>query len=191
MGIPWAALAWAVAAGFAGSRALVRPHRGRLTAGGAPVRCSGGAGCTPGLAIATGPDQAVLSPVNGRVTRVGSTVDVVADSEAVTLRYSGLRPSVQAGQRVRNGETIGVASEFTFAVSRMLRDSAGKLTEESLVPSAWLAARGMAIAARKTPSTQWCGQGRRLVVPAEVGRCGMKLPEPARFALLPVSVSME
>lgn len=157
------------------------------------MRCAGDAGCERALTVATGADQAVLSPVGGRVVEVApGAVSVVADHEPVTLRYTGLsRPTVQAGQRVRNGETIGVSAEFGFAVSRIVRGSDGKLSSQPLVPSAWLAARGMAIASRKTPTTLWCGQGRRLVVPATVGRCSMKLPEPARFALLPVSVSME
>lgn len=183
-----------------GAAALVRgfwnPHRAIIKDGFA-TQCEGGKSCsnytTLEAAEGSGP---VYSAARGMVVKAtADSVFIVPNREAVVLEYQNVdQVMVRPGQTVWNGQQIGTASTLRFAVFRIDRASNGRVTYVPLSPSAWLAARGARLSAKKSgvsaEGENWCEGGRRLRMPEKVGQCGLRLPEPTAVALLPITATM-
>jgi hypothetical protein len=75
-----------------------------------------------------------------------------------------------------------------FGVSR---SATGEPTIAAIEPASWLAARGLRVSVQKQPTNKWCETGRKITTPHQVSKCGLRLPVPASFMLLPVSVTSE
>lgn len=190
---------WSGVAAASAYRAFVRPMRA-VYAAGEITDCPGaGAQCEPVLRLrSTAGPAPVYSVVSGVVSRVvpGSVVELVSRYEPVVVSYLGpmvlnaAGVQVAAGQPVRLGQVLGQAGSVGLAVSQLTRLADGSLALKPLEPASWLAARGLRPATRTTPGMQWCQGGRTLVVPQDVARCGMRLPEPSSFSLLPVNVRL-
>lgn len=188
---------WSGVAAASAYRAFVRPVRALYDAGEVTACPASGADCEPVLRVRSTTGSApVYSVVSGVVSRVvsGSLVELVSQCEPVVVRYLGpmvlnaAGVQVAPGQPVRLGQVLGQAGSIGFAVSQLTRLADGSLALKPLEPTSWLAARGLRPATRVTPGMQWCQGGRSLVVPQDVARCGLRLPEPSTFSLLPVSV---
>ena len=104
--------------------------------------------------------------------------------------FEGLDWLLTPGQRVSAGKVLGQAASIDFSVAQLTRLADGSLSLTPLDPSSWLALRGLRAATDLAPSTAWCAGGRKLAVPQDVARCGLRLPEPSGFSLLPVSVQV-
>lgn len=192
MGLPLSAAVWSVLGGFAAYRALVRPTRAVFDQG-EVTACPGGAGCARGLAIRSSRGiAAVYALVSGTVTRVaGDRIELASSVEPVLVSYQGISTaSVAVGQAVKAGQPIGQAAELTLSVAQIQRYADGRLGTVGIEPASWLASRGLRPAARTTPGALWCQAGRSLVVPQDVARCGLRLPDPPGFSLLPVTVRL-
>lgn len=192
MALPIAALLWAGAGLAAVVRVFHNPHRA-LVAQGHVVSCSG-VSCEPGMQVqAVGGSMPVLAGASGRVISVSpGLVQIAAAHEPVILVYEsvqGFVSQVMLGQAVSIGQQIALGETFRFSVFRVQRDPAGALALVALEPASWLAARGLAVSAKKISTALWCEQGRKIQVPHEVAQCGFQLPVPSSFMLLPVSVS--
>jgi hypothetical protein len=192
MGSPVAVAVWSVIGGFAAYRALVRPVRAVFDQG-QVTDCPGGAGCTPTLGIrSTSGVAPVYALVSGTATRVApDRVELTSRHEPVIVSYLGaLAPTLAPGQVVRAGDLIGQTDHVSLAVSQIQRLAGGALASVAIEPASWLATRGLRAATKLTPGTLWCQGGRTLAVPQDVARCGMRLPEPSGFSLLPVNVHL-
>jgi hypothetical protein len=161
--------------------------------------CPAAHDCDPVLAIRSSVGAAcVYALVSGVVSRVvpGKLVELVSDREPVVVSYVGpmalsaAGALVSPGQRVRVGQVLGQAASIGIAVSLLTRLADGSLALKPIEPTSWLAARGLKPATKLTQGSQWCHGGRTLVVPQDVVRCGMSLPEPSGFSLLPVNVRL-
>ena len=189
------ALVWTGVAAFAAYRAIVRPVRAVFDAG-EVSSCAGGSSCSPTLRIrsVTGAPSPVYSLVSGIVTRMtDDRIEIASAVEPVIVAYVGpmlATAGVTPGQRVHTGEVLGQAAAIEIAVAQLTRLVDGSLALAPLDPSSWLALRGLRAATELSPSTAWCAGGRRLSVPQDVARCGLRLPEPSGFSLLPVSVQI-
>lgn len=189
--IGFGTILWGAAATYSAVRAAWRPHRA-VTEKGAVAACEGRnryGVCDPSIRIAAARGSDVLGTAPGRVVAMGPTfVHVAAANEPVILMYDGIEPLVKQGAKVSSGQTIGRSrGEVAFGVWRV--GAEGRLTP--LPPSAWLASRGFNVIAGGAPGTKWCEGGRDISVPETAGRtCRFKQPEPGRFALLPVRVSI-
>lgn len=186
--------------GTVGVAALVRgfwnPNRAVIKDG-FVTQCEGGKSCsnytTLEAAEGSGP---VYSAARGMVVKATSdSVFIVPNREAVVLEYKNVdQVMVRSGQTVWNGQQIGTAATLQFAVFRIDRDSKGRVTYVALSPSAWLAARGARLSAKKSgvsaEGENWCEGGRHLRMPEKVGQCGLRLPEPTAVALLPITATM-
>lgn len=199
MSFPLGALVWATVGGYAAFRTFVRPYRA-IFAEGRIAACPGSTGCTPAITVeaALGREDA-YAVASGRIIRADAgVIEMVLDQEPVVLRYAGakLAPMVAAGAQVPAGACIARVPLVDFAVSRIERTTAGARLVP-IEPSTWLAARGLKAAhttvSRLTPmdGPSWCLGGRSLVVPSQIGRCGIRLAEPPGFALLSVNARME
>jgi hypothetical protein len=192
MGFPVGLAVWSAVGGLAAYRALVRPVRavfdqGEITA------CPGGPSCATGLAIrSTRGVSPVYALVSGTVTRVlPDRVDLVSAHEPVLLSYQGaLSPTLTPGQPVRAGDVIGQAASVSLTVAQIQRLAGGALALTLLEPASWLATRGLRAATKQIPGALWCQGGRTLTIPQDVARCGMRLPDPSGFSLLPVSARL-
>lgn len=194
MAFPKALAAWAALGGVTAFRALVRPARALVDEGDV-VTCPGAAGCSAALTMqsARGVGR-VYALVAGRVTRTGSgAVEIASSREAVLVGLTGpdLTPLVGAGQVVKAGQVVATARTVSLTVTGLGRTAGGGVSAVALEPATWLASRGLRAATRSNPSALWCAQGRKLVIPQAVGQCGIRLPDPAGFALLPVSARLE
>jgi hypothetical protein len=192
MGSTLGVLVWSAIGGFAAYRALVRPVRAVFDHG-EVTECPGGTGCARTLGIRSTRGVApVYALVSGTATRVApDRVEVTSRDEPVIVSYFGsLAPTVVPGQAVRAGEIVGHAESVGLAISQVQRLAGGALATTGIEPASWLAARGLRAAARVTPGTLWCQGGRRLTIPQDVARCGMRLAEPSAFSLLPVSAQL-
>mgnify|MGYP000105675323 CR=1 FL=1 len=192
MGSTLGVLVWSAIGGFAAYRALVRPVRAVFDQG-EVTDCPGGTGCARTLGIRSTVGLApVYALVSGTATRVGpDRVEVTSRREPVIVTYFGtLAPALAPGQVVRAGEVIGHADSVSLAVSQIQRLAGGALATAAIDPASWLATRGLRAATRLTPGTLWCQGGRILAVPQDVARCGMRLPDPSGFSLLPVNVRL-
>lgn len=184
-------------------RTFYRPHRA-LIAEGFVSRCAGpktdpsnptyGYICDVTMTVVQGgPDGGglddVFSVVKGDVISVGPYwVHIQAINEPVVLYYGNILPSVEMGERVGRGQTIGQGEEIHFGVWELYPQ--GRIV--ALEPASWLASRGLRVASTLTEGGKWCSDGRKIAVPRDVhSRCPMELPKEAGFALLPVSVKEE
>jgi hypothetical protein len=189
------AIVWTSVAALAAYRALVRPVRAVFDMG-EVSSCAGGSGCNPSLRIrsTTGAPSPVYSVVSGVVSRMTETrIEVTSNVEPVIVAYTGsMIPTagLTAGQRVSAGKVLAQAASVDVAVAQITRLADGSLSLTPLDPSAWFAMRGLHAATELSPSAAWCAGGRRLSVPQDVARCGLRLPEPPGFSLLPVSVQL-
>lgn len=194
MAFPTALALWTALGGLTAYRTLVRPSRGVFDEG-SVESCPGGPGCDAAMLIVSARGVSrVYALVRGIVTRVeGHRVELAGSLEPVILDYSGpdFRPLVSAGSRVLPGQVIGEGSGVNFAVSEIQRAATGGVLAFPLEPATFLAARGLKAASRLAPSALWCAQGRKLVVPQAAGQCGLRLPDPSGFSLLPVSARLE
>lgn len=201
--VNYAALGLGAIGLFSAVRALWRPHAA-VVVDGAVTRCPGpDAGkCQPDLVIVPRPSSPrFLAVGRGVVMSTGPNwIHVILRREPVVISYSAMGPPftfkslVAEGETVGAGQVIGEASQLAFAVYRIERQSNGKLKFLPLEPSAWLASRGLRISGVSQAEgslDEWCERGRVIRVPPSVGACGLELPEPGGFALLPVSVSRE
>jgi hypothetical protein len=137
--------------------------------------------------------QPVYAVVGGVVVAAGPDwVAIVPNHEAVVLTYGNLTGPANAGTKVGAGQLIGRSARLSFGVSKIERDASGGVKLVPYEPAAWLAVRGLAVSVKRRSSGQplWCDGGRTLRVPQQVARCGMALPEPSAWALLPVSVTL-
>ena len=172
-------------------RGLLRPVRA-LVSHGEIRRCSGANSfgvCDPSIGVVTTAGEKVYSTLSGKVLTVGADyIHVMSRNEPVIVMYQGLTPSVAAGQYIGVGQRVGTSSgNLNFSVTQM-----GPGGVQLIPPSAWLAARGCKIVeSGNSENALWCAQGRHISVPASARQnCGLKKPEGASFALLPVSIEM-
>jgi len=194
-------LPWVLAA--AGGAALVkgffRPYRA-VAKKGTVLRCSGpnqfGA-CDPSDVLEVEKGANVYATGAGEVVATGDGfVHILVSNEPVILMYDGIAPGVVEGQFVGRGQGIGTSLGTVYFSVSELRPGAKKAklpyTMVNIVPSGWLAARGMKEVVKNTGNAnKWCEQGRHIAVPASaVKSCMLQKPLPAGFALLPVSVEI-
>ncbi len=192
MGFPVALVAWTAAGLLAGHRAFVRPARA-VVAVGSIARCPGGPGCASGLTVDSAAGVAeVYALVRGTIVRAAAgRIELASAVEPVIVVYEGaFLPTVHVGQAVAPGEVLTRAGSITLSVTQYERLGDGSLRAFWLEPTSWLAARGLRPATKLTGGTGWCLGGRTLAVPQDVARCGLRLPAPAAFALLPVNVQL-
>ncbi len=195
---PWAAILWGAVGVAATVRVLYHPFRSVMRDGFAS-KCSG-EGCDPAMTIDAFSGQSeIFAPVGGTVVSVGPTsIYIALGSEATLLEYVAsagqITPQVQAGEHVGAGQQIGLASRVKFAVYEIARTAAGAAAlGRPIEPAAWLANHGCSVSHKKhkVSGAVWCEGGRKLVVPEAVAKCGIRLPPPNGFALLPVSATMD
>lgn len=194
--IPWVLGALGVGALVKG---LFRPHRA-IAKKGTVARCAGpnqfGA-CDPSDAVSVPQGDSVYATGAGKVVAVGDRfVHILVGNEPVILMYDGVVPDVEEDQYVGRGQKIGESTGIVyFSVTELKPGRSGPLPYIAtyVAPAAWLAARGMREVVKNTgPKNKWCEQGRHIEVPMTAARsCKLQKPEPAGFALLPVSVSIE
>lgn len=190
---------WTGVAALSTYRALVRPVRAVFDSGEITGCPAASQACEPVLTIRSSTGIApVYALVSGVVSRVipGKLVELVSDREPVVVSYVGPlvanmgAAQVAPGQRVRAGQVLGQVASIGIAVSMITRLADGSLALKPMEPTSWLAARGLRPATRVVAGTKWCDGGRTLVVPQDVVKCGMTLPEPSGFSLLPVNVRL-
>ena len=181
-------------------RGLFQPHRAVVREG-AVKRCSGpnsfGA-CDPADAIQAAPGTLAYAVTTGKIVAVGqSFVHLLTRDEPVLLMYDGIAPAVAEGQYVSRGQRLGAVDAdglVRFSVSELVRSETSQIgyAIRAVPPSGWLAARGARHAAKDLgDGTKWCEGGRTIAVPgAAVQSCDLKQPEPGKFGLLPIDVSM-
>lgn len=194
--MPWVLGALGVGALVKG---FFRPHRA-VAKKGTVARCSGPnqyGVCDPADALAVPAGDAIYATGAGKVVAVGDRfVHILVGNEPVILMYDGIEPDVIEDQYVGRGQTIGYSTGTVFfSVTELGPGRSGSLpyVASNVAPSAWLAARGMKEVVKNTGAgNRWCEQGRNIAVPVDAGRaCRLQKPDPAGFALLPVSVSVE
>lgn len=197
---PYGALFWGACASVALFRALYHPWRALLRDGFAQ-RCSGDGNCDPSMTLTSfGGQTEVYTPVRAvvGVSAPGSLL-LLPNDEAVVLEYRGASTAfltqVTQGQQLGAGQQVGLASVVSFAVYKLERTAAGAAQIGAAIePASYLATHGAKISAKyhaATPNSAWCSTGRKLVVPQAVAsQCGITLPAPSGYALLPVSVTM-
>lgn len=197
--MPLGAVIWTGIAALAGYRALVRPVRAVFGAGEIMDCPAASGGCEPLLGIRSATGAApVYALVSGVVSRVipGQLVELTSQYEPVIVSYVGPMTlnaaglQVVPGQVIRVGAVLGQAARIGIGVSQITRLADGSLALAPLEPASWLASRGLRAATKLTPGMQWCQGGRSLVVPQDVARCGMRVPDPPGFSLLPVNVRL-
>lgn len=200
MAIPVGALVWTALGVGAAVRALWNPHRAVIHDGFA-VRCAASQGCSPEMVLESfGGAEPIYAVTTGTVVAAeGPVVEIASEVEPVVVRYTadvgqgGFQLQVQARQRVRVGQQIGLARRVAFGVVRAERVGS-QVQWVPLEPASWLATRGLKLAVKGrsggADGAHWCESGRKLVVPADVAKCGLKLPAPTGYLLLPVSVTL-
>jgi len=193
-GFAWAAAVWsAIGAGLA-FRALYHPHRAVVDRG-FVGSCPGDQGCSGALGIQPeGGSTTVYALTSGTVVVAKQGLTLVSDREPVVVSYGSAvgQLLVASGTAVGIGTPLAVMRSVALTITEIVRDASGSVSFRPLEPSAWLAARGLRVAAHGNASgTAWCTQGRKIVLPAAVAKCGLRLPAPSAALLLPVSVTME
>lgn len=197
---PYGALFWGAIGVACAFRALYHPYRA-LVKDGFASRCAGDAGCDPSMTITSFQGQTeVYCPVRGivAISKPG-TILIIPDDQAVVLEYRGdssaFLAQMHSGDAVSAGQQIALSSQFTFAVWQLSRTASGQAAMgKPIEPASWLATYGAKISAKyhaPSANTTWCSTGRKLVVPQTVAsQCGVTLPAPSGYALLPLSVTM-
>jgi len=195
---PWGAMFWGTIAAAATVRVLYRPFRAVMRDGFAS-RCAA-EGCSPNMVVDSFSGQSeIYAPVGGTVvSTTGSSIYIAIGSEPTLLEYSAdpgqINVQVIPGEVVGAGQQIGLASRVRFGVYDLERTAGGGAKiGRPYEPASWLANHGCTVSHKKHKTTGevWCEGGRKLVVPATVAKCGLRLPPPNGFALLPVSATME
>lgn len=196
--LPWGAMFWGVVAAGAAVRALYHPYRAVIRDGFA-TKCSSES-CDPTMTIDSFSGQSeIYAPVGGVVVATTpSSVFIATSGEATLLEYTA-NPSemvvqVRPGESVGAGQQIGLARRLKFGVYDIERTASGTAKlGRPYEPASWLANHGCSISHKKhkTSGEVWCEGGRKLIVPQSVSKCGMRLPPPSGFALLPISATME
>jgi len=195
---PWGAMFWGAVGVAATVRVLYHPFRAVMRDG-FPSKCSA-EGCDPTMTIDSFSGQSEIYALGAGVvvaTTPGS-IYVALNSEPTLLEYTAdpnqMVTQVQAGESVSAGQQIGLASRLKFGVYEIARTAAGTASiGRPFEPASWLANHGLRVSHKKhkTSGDVWCSGGRHLVVPQAVAKCGIRLPPPNGFALLPVSATME
>jgi hypothetical protein len=193
-GFAWAAAIWtAIGAGFA-FRALYHPHRAVVDRG-FVGSCPGGSTCAPSLGVQPeGGSTTVYALTSGTVVVTRQGLTLVSDREPAVVSYGAAIGEllVASGSAVGIGTPLAVMRAVSLTVTEIVRDASGAVSFRPLEPAAWLASRGLSVSAHGNPKgTLWCTQGRSIVLPQTVTRCGLRLPAPSAALLLPVSVTME
>jgi len=197
--LPWGAMFWGGLSIAAAVRVLYHPYRAVMRDGFAS-KCAADTGCEPTMLIDSFSGQSeIYAPVPGRVVAAtDASVYVMCSGEPTLLEYVGspgeMLVQVTVGEKVGAGQQIGLASRVKFGVYEVNRSSGGTARiDRPYEPAAWLATHGCRVSHvhHKIAGQVWCEGGRKLVVPQTVAKCGLRLPPPNGFALLPVSATME
>ena len=195
---PWAAILWGTVGVAATVRVLYHPYRSVIRDGFAS-KCAAES-CDPAMTIDSFSGQSeIFAPVGGVVVAVSQTsIYIAANGEPTLLEYVAapgqMVVQVVQGERVGAGQQIGLAAKLKFAVYEIARTGSGSATlGRPYEPASWLANHGCTVSHKKhkVSGAVWCEGGRKLVVPEAVAKCGIRLPPPNGFALLPVSATME
>ncbi len=194
---PWGAMFWGTVGVAAAVRALYHPFRAVMRDG-FPSQCAS-VGCDPSMTIDSfSGDSEIYALASGTVVSVvGGVIYIALNTEPTLLEYANaghLVAQVAAGDKVGAGQQIGLASRIKFGVYEIARTAQGTATiGRPYEPASWLANHGLRVSHKhhKTSGDVWCAGGRKLVVPQAVANCGIRLPPPNGFALLPVSATME
>jgi len=192
--LPWGALLVGGLGTAAVVRALYRPKR-LVIENAFAQQCAGMTGCDPAVTLQASGGQPVYAMAPGAVAAVSpGSVAIAASDEAVVLDYTGLEQiQVGLGERVMVGQQIGLARQLRFAVYQLERAADGTTRiGKPYEPAAWLAVHGLGLSFGTAPGHQglWCETGRQLSVPRHVAECGIQLPQPGAWSLMPVSVSL-
>jgi hypothetical protein len=195
MAVPWSALIAATLGTVAAVRAFYRPNRS-LTKDGYVRLCAADNACDPAMTVDAAGGN-VMSPMAAQVISAGPGWAVLKpDLDDVLLSYawdpsSGPSAQVMAqGQHVHAGQVLAIGGVFRFSVRQLSRGSSGTTVGAPLEPAAWLAVRGLRISSKSKEPSLWCEGGRALTVPQGVAKCGIELPAPSPYSLLPVTVSL-
>jgi hypothetical protein len=188
---------WSGIAALSAYRAIVRSTRAVFDSAEITDCPAASRNCEPTLGVrsVTGPAP-VYALVSGVVSRVvpGSVIEITSKYEPVVVSYVGPMTlnaagvQVAPGQVVRAGDCIGQAASIGIAVSQITRLVDGTIALAPLEPASWLAARGLRAGTKLVSGVKWCQGGRSLVVPQDVAQCGLRIPDPPGFSLLPVNV---
>lgn len=195
---PYGAIFWGLVGCAAAFRALYHPWRA-IVKDGFPSRCAGES-CDPSMGITSfGGMTEVFSPVRGVVAVAGTgRILIIPNDEAVVLEYRApsvneLVQQVKSGDEVGAGQQIAVGRSFSFAVWTLTRTASGTAAMgKPIEPASWLATHGCAVSATKHQTADtWCAAGRKLTVPQKLAsQCGVVLPPPSGYAILPISATM-
>jgi len=192
---PWGAMFWGTIGIAAAVRALYHPFRAVMR-NGFPSRCASDGSCDPSMTIDSFEGESEIYALGSGTVVAASPagIYIALNSEPTLVEYAAdpgqLVTQVVTGESVGAGQQIGLAKRVKFAVY-MIDQSA--TVGRPFEPASWLANHGLRVSHKthKTSGAVWCAGGRKLVVPQTVATCGMRLPPPNGFALLPVSATME
>lgn len=197
MAIPATTYVLGTIAGLFLLRGIWFPNRAVVKKG-AISSCAGSSasgGCDPSMRIQVEKGTKVFAAGGGKVLSVGPNwIHIQVTNEPVILFYQGLKPSRGEGSHVFAGQKIGEAdSELLFGVWELTPDTGQGVDLVPVEPSSWLAARGMRVAVKdESEESLWCAERRHLLVPKDAhGKCKLRNPRAAGFALLPVSIEQE
>ncbi len=193
MALPLAALAWTGLAAGTLLRTFYHPCRALIRDGYA-TRCAGEPNCDPTMDLKSLVGVApVYAAASGRVIATGPNyLHLASKHEPVILAYENVQQvQVGLGADIGIGAQLGISSVLRFSVFGAVRSGSGAVSLVAIEPAAWLAARGLRVSEKSHPPGLWCEGGRKVRTPAKVPNCGLKLPVPSGFMLLPVSVTSE
>ena len=193
MSFPYGPVFWTALAAGTVFRFFYHPYRSVVKDGHA-LKCAGAPNCDPAMVIQNY-GGTVYSNASGKVIAVGlNWIQIASQHEPVILVYEG-DPSMQVqvglGESVGIGQQIALSAQLRFSVFQVFHAQGGQLTVGAVEPSGWLAARGQRISNKSHAATIWCEGGRTIEAPGAVANCGLKLPTPNGFMLLPVSVTSQ
>lgn len=152
-------------------------------------------GCDPSMHIVAEKGTKVFAAGGGKVLSVGPDwMHIQVTNEPVILFYQGVKPGRKEGSHVFAGQKIGESDgALMFGVWELTQDTGEGVDLVPVEPASWLAARGMKIAMKEEgDGGLWCTEKRHLIVPKDAhGKCKLRNPRAAGFALLPVSIEQE